>query len=98
VQREAQLLIALATERFMQAFALAMLAPAERERRTTISAKDVGASRFPSLPRKNPFMLLQVSSDEARIGSCFFRVSHISLTWRPTFDCARPRNAARVAR
>jgi DNA polymerase epsilon subunit 4 len=42
VQKEAQLMISLATEQFMQALAQAMLATAERERRTTLAVRDIG--------------------------------------------------------
>jgi DNA polymerase epsilon subunit 4 len=42
VQKEAQLLISLATEQFMKNFAQAMLATAERERRSTIAVRDIG--------------------------------------------------------
>lgn len=42
VQKEAQVMISIATERFAQVFAQAMLATAERERRSTLSVRDIG--------------------------------------------------------
>ena len=44
VQREAAFLISRATEEFIGRFAEAAQKLAERERRTTVQAKDVGAS------------------------------------------------------
>jgi hypothetical protein len=62
VQKEAQLLISLATEQFTKIFAQAMLATAERERRSTIAVRDIGiigrsSDRFLFLQGKHAYFL-----------------------------------------
>jgi DNA polymerase epsilon subunit 4 len=61
VQKEAQVLISIATEQFIRSFAQAMLATAERERRSTISVRDIGIIGRSS----DRFLFLQGEVDSA---------------------------------